>query len=414
MDKNKVTTAIKEHEGQAYIEVTSVSPSGEVVYTHSAWIDNDPELHHVLLQHSWSLNQRTGHLVTQTPVKMFLMCLQAQGDVPDQVTLPRCLAAAVAGGKKLLQVQADPTDYRYAALTIKWDHSSTMLHFPSPAAETRVLAVSEVQSASVLETRQTIAAQRRADAEARRLSADARRNIAEQRAQAKHFERLEAKRKREAVRNSKIAGRDLALLCQAQADVMLHEAQLAGAPWAEDAARVYAGHKPKSLIPAPADYTRLRKGLPIAIPQTVAAAEFAERYRRSQDAFEEYTSLFIPGFSRAAMRVAWLNRHPEHDWVAWEDSTYSPMVERHREQAGQGTVETTTPKLAAPAIDQRAAFEAKWARGETSCGLPAPRLAEWDARFSACSDRDEREALRREMLAEEKEHAWTSFAKGAL
>ncbi len=411
MSQNRVTTCIKEHEGMSYIEVTSTSPTGEVVYSHSAWVDNDPRLHSLLVLHSWSLNARTGHLTTHNPQGWFLEALEAQGPVPAIVPLPRCLAAAVANGKKIKMVQADPTDYRLESLSIVWDRSTEApmaLTLAAPAEEARVLMVSEVQNAEVVESR-------RAEADRRRKEADERRQQAEQRAIARHFERLTAKQKAEERRADKIAGKALAITCRAQADIMLRQALARKEHWAIDVQRALAGHRVIHGAVPPKEYVRFSRGLPLLVSESEAQVEQEQRYKRSQAHFEQFCAGFRQRLAPAAMRTAWLELYPEHDWVEWNDDTTIPGASEFDRPVNAVDDETAVPLLpgseehAARMAVMRAEFDYAHDHGMTSGGLPPAEVIRWNQLFDACEDPDTTKNLRVRYDEAVREHAWACW-----
>lgn len=399
---NRVETAIKSREGQSYIEVTSKNDAGEVVYAHAALVDNDPRLHEVLLQHAWCLNQRTGHLVTHSPTGLFAEALAAQGDIPSTIPLPRCLAAAVANGRKIDRVLSRPTDYRYEALTIEWERAVAVFT-PELAGEApRTLMTSAVQSHAV-------SVERRAQAAMAKQEIRERRNQAEQRATARHFERLNAKAAKAEKQKLKVTQKLTGEVCKAMADDMLAQAEAAGAEWAINARRALAGQPSVNSAQAPDIYRRLRLGLPLLVEQPEAAVEHAQRYKTSQAHFEEFAALFDHSMSRAALRRVWVKHHPEHDWCAWVDETAIPAVSVD----AQLKLAAPAPAalLPAPLTEEelRKRFEVDWDNGATTTGLPPEETRRFNALFDGAETREQRERLRVEYDAAVKSHAWAGY-----
>lgn len=412
MERNKVTTAIKEHEGHSYIEVTSTSPAGEVVYSHSAWVDNNPALHDILLQHSWSLNQRTGHLVTQTPQGLFLAMLEAQGAVPDQTPLPRCLAAAVAAGRRILQVQADPTDYRMEALTIKFERPTTALSLPLPEAEVRTISVSEVQSPTGRTSRQELAEQRRAEA-------DQRRELAEQRRAQRAEETFKAKYAREEARKDRVADRAMAEACKAEAEVRLMAALAAKEPWAESSVRRRAGHKPQpgdAVVQSPEWYQRLCRGLPEQLSMEEAQQRYPGKFAAAQRDFENFCARILSPFSQTALRTAWLKMFPHNSWVKWEEPAEAvptrESVISQRIAAGALHLRVAAADLETESA-KRERFDALWESGQLTAGLPPEENRLWDEKFAAAARGEigERDAVRVAYNDAIRARAWGAFLK---
>lgn len=362
---NRVESTIKEHEGLHYLDVTSYSDDGAVVYTHQAWVDSDPALHAVLLDHAWTLNARTGHLTTHTVKEPFRAALLAQGPIPAIVALSRCLAACVAaatpGGRKLDRVFSSPTDLRVKSLTITWEATDVPTFTPELVeAESRTLMVSPVQSREVslaraehAEQQRVLLLQRRELADQRRKESDERRELAEQRAQARHFKNLGKETARKLAKDEKVAGQISADACKTEAKVQLEAATGRGEIWAIAATRAAAGHAPAKgdeFAIAPEWYQRLTKGLPVLLSEADAFDKSPQRYERSQAAFEEFCKTIPMRLSRRALRAAWVKKYPVHDWVAWVDSAENKHIPVQMDVAALIEQDQQRLKLPAPAL----------------------------------------------------------------